>query len=322
MDKKLLLDIFRIPARTKHEDEMREFIKGFLSHLHIPFSVDARGNLYNITNDNSPLLSAHMDTVQDIDDALLTKFINIYDNYLSGYGVIGGDDKCGIYIILELLKERKDLNFVFSVEEECGGNGIMTFVAGNDFSHIPYGIVLDRRGGNDIVCKKNDYGVKEFEDTLAEIGKLFGYKPAIGTFSDADYLNEQLSVANLSVGYYNPHMKSEFVKLNEVKNAMNFVWHIVKNVTAKFKTPPVTRRYDYYNDYDDYDYKDDFKCGICGHFSWENTYLETIKKYICDNCFSALYEEVLTKNETLSIIGDDFPTKQQMRTLNESVGAI
>lgn len=323
MDRKLLLDIFKIPARTRQEGLMRNFIKKFLTELHISYSVDKKGNLYNINNNNSPLLSAHMDTVQDVNDAKLAHFTNIHGNYISGYGVIGGDDKCGIYIILELLKERKDLNFVFSVEEESGGNGIMPFVANNDFSHIPYGIVLDRRGGNDIVCEKNDYGVKEFEDVLARIGKLFGYKPAIGTFSDADYLNEQLSVANLSVGYYNPHTKAEFVKINEMKNAMDFVWHLVKNVNTRFRVPTPTKsyksgyRYEGYEYGDDYDdYETNFKCSVCGHASWENIYLSTTKKYICRNCFDGLYEELLQKNEDLIVAENSTLTEQKARDLN------
>jgi len=325
MDKKLLLEIFKIPARTKQESKMRDFIKKFLNKLRIPFSVDAKGNLYNVSNSNSPLLSAHMDTVQDAIDARLTSFINIHGNYLSGYGVIGGDDKCGILIILELLKVKKDLNFVFSVEEESGGNGMMTFVANNDLLNIPYGIVLDRRGGNDILCEKNDYGVKEFEDTLTEIGKLYGYKSAVGTFSDADYLNEQMSVANLSVGYYNPHMKSEFVKLNELKNAMDFTWQIVKNVKTKFKIPQSYKKYGYYGGdygsvYEDEDYREDFKCSSCGSFSWENIYLQTIKKYLCKNCFIELYAEISEKNKNILIAENNID--KELEIFNEPDGTI
>ena len=76
-----------------------------------------------------------------------------------------------------------------------------------DLDHILYCIVLDRRGGSDILCTDNDYGTKEFETILKEIGKVYDYKPTRGLWSDTDILSDLLCCANLSVGYYNPHQK-------------------------------------------------------------------------------------------------------------------
>jgi tripeptide aminopeptidase len=244
MDLKLLEQIFQTPAITRQEDRMASVIKKTLTANGISYFSDKIGNVYSLNKKGVPLLSAHMDTVQDEVDAALAKFIKIRGNVVSGYGVIGGDDKCGIFIALTLACANL-CNFVFSVEEESGGHGIKTFVAEQDLSDIPYGLVLDRRGSSDIICTKNNYGVDAFEKILLEIGKLYGYKESSGTFSDANYLSEKISCANLSVGYYNPHSKSEFVDVDDLKVAMNFTHSIIKNVTEKFEVPSKAKVYTY-----------------------------------------------------------------------------
>lgn len=311
MDKALLQDIFNIPARSGQEGLMKTFIKNFLVKEHIPYTEDVKGNIYNISN-SSPILSAHMDTVQDEDDAKLCIYTKIRENIISGYGVIGGDDKCGIFIIMQLLRSRNDFNFVFSVEEEVGGNGIKFFTKQKDLKHIPYGIVLDRRGSSDIVCYKNDYGTENFENTLANFGKTFGYEPSLGTFSDGDFLSEQISVANISVGYYNPHAKSEFVKINDLQNAIDYVWYVTKYVTAKFEKPEKAYSYHFDNDYENYgkysnydedDYEklyDCYECVGCKGTGDISIYLPSIDKYICEHCYDKLKEDIMNRDEKFS----------------------
>ena len=302
MDKRLLQDLFNIPARSHQEGLVRVFVKSKLKEMKVPFEEDGIGNIFRISK-HTPLLSAHMDTVQDETDAKLAIFSKIRGNFIAGYGVIGGDDKCGVYLILDLLKERNDYNFVFSVGEEVGGVGIRSFVSKNDLSHIPYGLVLDRRGGNDIVCDNNDYGTKEFEEALAKVGKLFGYKPAMGTFSDGDFLNEQLSVANISVGYHNPHMKSEFVDLAELENAKRFIWYFTKNVSEKFEKPVKTaKKYGSYFHGDDGKtcisvYDEDFACVGCNEENSGFLFIESLNRFVCLDCYRKLRKEVLEKDE-------------------------
>lgn len=302
IDTKLLTDIFSIPATSGGEDEMREFIWNFLAKEQIKFNVDTHGNLFNIDNKNMPLLNSHMDTVAGEDDCKLQKFVKIRDNILSGYGVIGADDKCGIFIILSLLKEMKDLNFLFTIEEEIGCVGAKSFILTRDISHLPYALVLDRYGSSDIICHSNNYGTKEFENALHKLGKEFGYRPERGLVSDADYINEQLSCANLSVGYYEHHTEHEFVKLSELENSLNYVRNITQNLKTKFKAPEVISQsyYSYstpvhwYDDSEEYisAYNKTNTCFVTGKGNAPLFFLDSVNKYISREGAALLIEEM------------------------------
>ena len=93
------------------------------------------------------LLLAHMDTVHD----QLPYIFNISDEkgktkISSQYG-IGGDDRCGIYMILEIVKTLK-CSVLFTEDEEIGGVGAHKF-ADTDFVKnldVNYMIEFDRKG--------------------------------------------------------------------------------------------------------------------------------------------------------------------------------
>lgn len=311
MNKKLLLDIFHISAQAGDEKNMQEFIIKFLELEKIPYSMDDMGNIYNITCLNRPLLNAHMDSVQDFIDGYLQNFTKIYGNqFLKGYGNIGADDKCGIYIILELLKTNS-FNFLFTVQEESGLVGSSYFIRQNDISYIPYGLTFDRMGASDILCVNNDYGTPEFEKALEEIGKKFGYIPSTGLISDADNISDQISTCNLSVGYYNHHSKNEFVDIVELENALKFSQTILDNIDEKFEAPiKIMTRYTGYEGYYESDYYENYTkeemaksihsgtldetmiCGITKKASDNLTYIKSLNCYVSPEGARTLYEDL------------------------------
>jgi tripeptide aminopeptidase len=334
MDLKLLERIFQTPARSRAETQMADVIRDVLTQSDVPFATDEVGNVYSLNQKNVPLLSAHMDTVQDEVDAALAKFAKIRGNILSGYGVIGGDDKCGIFIALTFAMAGM-CNFVFSTEEEVGGNGIKHFVNKQDLSHIPYGLVLDRRGYKDIICTKNNYGVEAFEKMLIEIGKVYKYEQSSGIFSDANYISEQISCANLSVGYYNPHSKSEFVNLLDLKNALNFTNAIIKNVKEKFSAPSKTvYRYFGYGTTNNYNkrkasisapataqetqqYLGEY-CMFCNARSQKTIYSKVCNDFICLDCMAQLRDEIFDYEDVLPHFNDveDFNMTEEQTDKN------
>lgn len=267
IDKKMLLEIFRIPSLSGEESRMATYIKQKLDSLGIEYEEDSKGNVFNFSG-KKPFLNAHMDTVQDLDDFYLAGLISIKEDcILDGLGVIGGDDKCGIYIILRMLEKGHDINFAFTVSEEIGtiGSGFLASTKEKELKLCLYGLTLDRKGNSDIICYDNSYGTIEFENALKAVGNEFGYTPASGILSDADEFNKFMSCANLSVGYYRQHTKKEFVILRDLMNAELYVDKILEKVQMKFAIPePKIRNYSSYlsdGSYYGYDPYDDFYYG-------------------------------------------------------------
>jgi len=306
MDLELLMDIFHISAPSLEEKKMSYFIQDFLNKNKIKYTEDSYGNIFSIDKIGKPLLAAHMDTVQGTRDVILSDFIRLKNDIISGIGVIGADDKNGIFIILELLKEMEDnFNFAFFVEEEIGLNGSSFFVKKHGKyleKNILYGIVLDRKGSSDILCTSNNYGTFEFEIELETVGDDFGYISNVGILSDADNLSDYISCTNLSVGYYNAHTKYEYTIVSEIENTLNYVREILLNITSKFNKPSKTR-YSYLND-DLVMFAD--VCDICGKEKDNTFFIAEYNKSICEDCagmITELYYSGETKNYDRSYDG-------------------
>ena len=324
-----MVDIYELLRRD--QDGTSKYVKDFLESINVKYNVDDYGNIYYLDNENAPLLSAHMDTVRKEADFCIGAFLaeSDSDNILSG-GILGGDDKCGVYIILRALEEKRKVNFIFSRDEEIGCLGIKAllkpkYVENKELTdkirkNCLYCLVLDRRGNSDIICQENYYGTKEFEKKLQEISDAggFGYKPAKGFCSDANTIKEFVSTANLSVGYFNPHSQSEYIVKSDLQKAYDYTIVIIDSITDKFE--PLTYSYSYnsgknnsysdgYNnsrydyDYDDYDYY-----GYYGYYNRRYSYqnYDKNKKPKCKFCefedtTEKLYDFILPDGKEVKI---------------------
>lgn len=306
-EKELLLSLFRTYGMSDHEEHVADFVCENLVKLGITFERDKNNNIFNFNNIGKPLLSAHMDCVGKKEDAWFADFINIFpygnDEILKGIGNIGGDDKCGVFLILLILIKYHNINFIFSVGEEIGGGkGIKTIdfkkmKEENIIEKIPYCLVLDRRNSGDIICEKNNYGSKEFEEALAEIGKDFNYSPERGACSDANTISDYLNSANLSVAYYNPHTQNEFVSLRDLENTRYYIEAIIEKLEGRFfklnEKPVYNSAYNSFNSYSQYEsgselyssynYRTNLNyCSSCKTYVKTKDYNFTFKK--CDEC--------------------------------------
>ena len=103
-------------------------IKGFLKDQQ--FYEDQAGNILvgNFLQEK-PCLVAHIDSVH----TKAPSKISLIGDKLSAENGIGGDDKCGIVAILEILKSGADVNAIFTIDEEIGAIGAsnLKFEAGN-----------------------------------------------------------------------------------------------------------------------------------------------------------------------------------------------
>ena len=98
-----MVNIYELLRRD--QDGTASYVKNFLDSLKVKYEVDDYGNIYYLDHENAPLLSAHMDTVRKEADFCIGAFLNENDDerIFSG-GILGGDDKCGVYMILRALE--------------------------------------------------------------------------------------------------------------------------------------------------------------------------------------------------------------------------
>ena len=214
--------------------------------------VYAKGNM-------PVMLIAHMDTVHHNS---VTDICESENGIVMSPQGIGGDDRCGVYMITRIVNKlgNKKPYILFTEDEEIGGIGASKFVASEYIKklHLNYMIELDRKGDNDAVYYS--CGNSEFETFISS----FGFKTAIGSFSDISVIAPEVGVAavNLSSGYYDAHTRYETINLNDVENIISRVTDIINTETVKYKyiakyNYGYTNYYstkskykDWYNDYD------------------------------------------------------------------------
>ncbi len=174
------------------------------------------------------LLIAHLDTVhkQRVKNIFYSKDGT---RLLSPEG-IGGDDRAGVYIILQIIKSRR-CHVLFCEDEEIGGVGARDFTRSKIKPAVNYIVEVDRRGANDAVFYDCDN--PEFTEFICG----FGFNMEYGSFSDISVIAPHLGLAavNLSAGYYNEHTRSEFVDLTEMETTIERVIRMTGTSTGKFE---------------------------------------------------------------------------------------
>ena len=233
------------------------------------------------------MLIAHLDTVHEVPKNLVYK-----DNFVTCPTGIGGDDRCGIYSVLEIVKDLK-CHVLFTEDEEQGGIGASLFtksiIADDLKGKIKYCIELDRRGSTDAVFYDCDN--TEFIEFIEGTGY---FKEAYGSFSDISYVAPALdcSAVNLSIGYYSEHTKSEYIDIDVMRNNIEETKKIIRTNSGRFEW--VERKHIsffkggyYYDDddyWDEYWYNQSFKSNSKGLKSfciyWDN--FEKSAEYVAD----------------------------------------
>lgn len=191
------------------------------AYTHVDFSdgyVYAKGEI-------PIMLVAHMDTVhkQIPKDILFDKQCNLM---WSPQG-IGGDDRCGVFGLLTIVKKGYRPHILFTEDEEIGCVGANKFTVQNPKldTELKYIIEMDRRGKDD--CVFYDCGNVEFAEYISS----FGFTEDTGSFSDICTLSQQYDVAsvNLSSGYYNEHTKMEYINVGHMYSTINKIIKMLKD---------------------------------------------------------------------------------------------
>ena len=217
--------------------------------------------IYAIHNKTDVLLTAHLDTVHK---ELVQEVVEKQEagrTIISSPQGIGGDDRCGVYIILRLLEDGCRQPILFCHDEEIGGVGSTSFCKTD--KHIPdvestmgdikFMLELDRGNASDAVyydCDNVDFS------TFVE--KTIPYRFAHGTFSDISVLAPHFKVAavNLSCGYYKAHTLNEYVVLEEMEETHLQSKKLIEAAKQENRFEYIERQYRYQDWYDDIFYDD------------------------------------------------------------------
>lgn len=228
------------------------------------------------------MLVAHLDTVHQQQCTPNNIFINCTNDIITSTVGIGGDDRCGVYMIMEILKTTNLRPYILFVEdEEIGSLGAKEFVKRYNKTNLSLNFIieLDRRGSEDSVYY--DLDNIDFEDYINK----FGFTTALGSFTDICVLCPNLDCAgvNLSCGYYKEHQNEHYVVFSEMYNNIQKVISILSYVKDDdyFEWKEDYNKY-YYN-YTNYTSQNlDYACGYCGAFRTGDFDEDGI--YICEHC--------------------------------------
>ena len=214
------------------EEELKDYLYNELQRY---YSLDSiyllDGGIIVKGNDKITLVS-HMDIHPIINiDHKEKKLLSFLNTVYCKTG-IGGDDRCGVLVILELLDRGYRPNIIFTEKEEVGRVGVRKLIDNHldlliDITkESPYLMGLDRKGINEVVFYGCDN--KEFINFLLNEYHL-DYN--VGSFSDVSNLGPSLNkaICNVSVCFYSAHSKNEYVNLKKLKSMIDKIEGMVKD---------------------------------------------------------------------------------------------
>lgn len=238
------------------------------------------------------LLTAHMDTVHKSQCSQI--YYSIQNDgciRLFADEGIGGDDRCGIYMIMRIIEET-DMrpSILFCEDEEIGGVGSRKFVKTkflDDLLDVLFLIELDRANARDVVFYDDDN--EKFHEFCI---KATGYKESWGTFSDISILSPEcmISSVNVSCGYYGAHTTDEYVVWNEMEDSIEAV--------KKLMAAGLERN-------EQFEYVETVKCG----WGYGNSYRSLYSKYFEDDLDGGEIERVVFYDDQglyYEIVADTF----------------
>lgn len=189
----------------------------------------AKGNL-------DVLLVAHLDTVHKVKPTLDEIFYDEAKGVMWSPRGIGGDDRCGVFIILNILFAGYRPHIAFTWNEEIGCVGSRNMVQVFDpkeqmGANINFAIQFDRRGHQEAVYY--DLYNPEFEQYITS----FGFDTKIGSFTDICEICPDWGFAgvNLSAGYANEHTTNEMIFVATINDTFTKACKILDDQSANPK---------------------------------------------------------------------------------------
>lgn len=259
-----LKEVLSVPTHSRNEKLMVEYLQKVLTEKGIEHYTDTHGNIYATKGkaDWYPCFISHTDTVHKV-NMNLTVIEEEKDGKFTLRGIdgiskqpsgIGGDDKCGVYLCLEMLDALENVKAAFFVSEEIGCQG-SKYADPEFFKNVGYGIQYDSPEGNSMSLtlmgrylfnQKGDFADK-VTGLITEAGiDNWAYHP----YTDAWQIVEKFNIAclNLAAGYYRMHSDHEYVVVDDVQNGFELGLKLISELgEAKYDNLKEERTYGWVN---------------------------------------------------------------------------
>lgn len=244
-----------------------------------------------------PCFVSHTDTVSAKKP---TRFELIEGILSNPDGVLGADDRAGVYILSKMMEKGIRGVYIFTNGEEIGGLGASACVRHQSFQdlvpNISAFIELDRQDDRDIAL----YGYDN--DDLCELFENRGYKQAWGSYTDVVDFSSDTNIAciNLSVGYVGQHSKKEYLVLTDLDFTLdtmldNLPQELYENV---YEAQPSTGRSQ--SGYYDYGFKEQIVEVCCEMCSDHAPLYLTEDMMLCGYCSGVGYDTSFDYDETIN----------------------
>ena len=272
-DLDFLKEVLSVPSKTYQEEMMVQYISDWLKKENIEHYVDEHMNVYatkqsgDFTDQFYPCVVSHTDTVHNIDTINIREemkpnskgelklSLKAYNDSGRPTG-IGGDDKCGVFACLKLLKELPYLKAAFFVSEETGCHGSKR-ADERFFSDVGYVIQFD--APEDWMVTENCYGAKLFDreteffqkcDQILTEGMESRQKYMTHPYTDVYALKTKFNFAciNFSIGYYDYHSPNEYVVIEDTYKGVEMGRKMIQELGYKkyYKSVEKSARFKYW----------------------------------------------------------------------------
>lgn len=243
---------------VKPQAELKKFCREYLKYK--GYTVSNKVGFLYAAGNIPVMLVAHLDTVHT--ENVREFYISNMGNITSPQG-IGGDDRCGVYAILDLISRTDYRPYILFAEDEeigCIGSGKFAEKVDKYKPNVNFIIEIDRKGSNDAVYYDCDN--PEFEEFISS----YGFETEWGSYSDIAEIAPAMGVAavNLSSGYYKAHTTDEYISMIDLNNTIGRIEQIIADVadgkTKKYEYIEAVYASKYYGKglydgwYNDYDY--------------------------------------------------------------------
>lgn len=210
------------------------------------FGFNKYASIFYYGNTSSPIfIFAHIDTFNT------KRFGKIFEKYIYPLEIIikkekiialnnmhniyhaslGGDDRCGVYLLLLLKNIFNNKLFYLLQNDEENASYITKNIFSDDLFKNKILISIDADKNNIIKSYIKHENFYKFIDYLANKYNMVLKEKKENNYSIIDYLGDKYYDAiNVGCGYFKQHTKDEYINLNLMQNSLLFLIDLIKSI--------------------------------------------------------------------------------------------